>query len=321
MTRHQPYRPQISKTTADIIRVDMCEKKNKQNAKRILFLLGFFPTLLFGQPVIGLQNAHNQLVGGLPHGNWFVISQKVDKDTIVVKKTVYEMGHKLSDTSYNFKTGKLIQTISYKDDLEDGVSKEYWPDGRLRGEVPYKQGGVDGIVRSYSAGGELLTQLLYVKGEEDLNYSDRYLSDKIEYDTSYVGFNQPIWKYYAKYDTLIDSAYCLADSMVQYYKNNTLYKENFYNYQRMLETTTIYSNGRKDTVYTFYTKKNYNGLQCIRYYQAGKLTNTVYYDKKRRVFKNQKRGEREALGWSTYRFIRKWRRKQAGDTGCAKTDS
>ncbi len=289
-------------------------EKSKQNMKKLLFVLVCFPTLLFGQPVTGLQDAHNQLVGGLPHGSWFVISKKVDNDTILVKKTVYEMGYKLSDTSYHFKTGKLVQTISYRDGLEEGVSKEYWPNGRLRGEVSYRQGVVDGVVRSYSAGGELLTRLLYVKGEEDLNYPDRYLSNTVEYDTSYVGFNQPIWKYYAKYDTLIDSAYCLADSLVQYYKNNTLYKENFYNHQRILETTTIYSNGLKDTVYTFYTKKNYNGLQSIHYYQAGKLTKTVYYDTKGRVFKNQKRGERKALGWSTYRFMRKWRRKQNSDT-------
>lgn len=283
--------------------------------KIILFLLGFFPTLLFGQSVVtGLNDLHNQLVGGLPHGNWFLISKKVDKDTILVKKTVYDMGYKLSDTSYNFKTGKLIQTISYKNGLGDGVSKEYWPDGRLRGEVAYTQGIVNGVVRSYSAGGELLTRLLFVNGEEDLNYSDRYLSDKIEYDTSYVGFNQPIWKYYAKYDTIIDTAYCWVDSLVQYYKNNTLYKENVYNHQRILETTTIYANGVKDTIYDFYTKKYYNGLQCIYYYQAGKLTKKVYYDTKGRIFKNQKYGERKALGWSNYRFIRKWRKKQNSDT-------
>lgn len=282
--------------------------------KRLLFLLGCIPSLLFGQSVTGLHDAHNQLVGGSPHGNWFVISMKVDNDTILVKKTVYEMGHTLSDTSYNYKTGKLIQTISYKEGLEDGVSKEYWPDGRLRGEVSYKQGVADGVVRSYSASGELLTQLLYVNGEEDLNYPDRYLSDKIEYDATYVGFNQPIWKYYAKYDTIIDSAYCLSDSLVQYYKNNTLYKENSYNHRRMLETTTIYTNGLKDTVYDYYTKKKHNGLQCIHYYQAGKLTETVYYDTKGRVFKNQKYGERKALGWSTYRLMKKWRKGEFEDT-------
>ncbi len=250
----------------------------------------------------------------MPQGNWFVLSKVVDKDTILVTKTVYDKGYKLSDTSYHFKTGKLIQTISYKDGLEDGVSKEYWPNGQLRGEVAYTQGVVNGVVRSYSTSGELLTQLLYVNGEEDLNYPDRYLSDKIDYDPSYVGFNQPIWKYYAKFDTIIDSSYCLADSLVQYYKNNTLYKENVYNYQRLLEATTLYLNGVKDTVYDYYTKRNYNGLQCIHYYQAGKLTKTVYYDTKGRVFKNQKRGERKALGWSTYRLLEKWRRGEFGDT-------
>ena len=65
-----------------------------------------------------------------------------------------------------------------------------------------------------------------------------------------------------------------------------------------------------DTVYAFYTKKNYNGFRYINYYQAGKLTKTVYYDTKGRVFKNQKYGERKALGWYTYRFMKKWRRER-----------
>ena len=259
--------------------------------------------MLFGQSVTGLSDLHNQLVSGLPHGNWFVIAKMVDKDTILVKKRVYDMGRELSDTTYDFKTGKLIRTISYKDGLEDGVSREYWPDGRVRGEVSYKLGVVDGIVKSYSAGGDLLTQLLYVNGEEDLNYPERYLSNNIDHDTSYVGFNQPIWKYYAKFDTIIDTAYCFADSLVQYYKNNTLYKENIYNYRRMLQTTTIYANGVKDTVYNYYTKKKYNGVQCVYYYQSGKLTKTVYYDAKGRVFKNQKNGERKALGRSCYQLL------------------
>lgn len=280
--------------------------------KKILFLWLFFPAFLFGQsPVTGLHNAHNQYENGLPHGNWFLLTKVVDKDTVWVKKTVYDMGYKLSDTSYNFKTEKLIQTISYKDGLEDGVSKEFWFNGQLRGEVPYKCGIVDGVVKSYSADGELLTQLLYVNGQENLNYSKRYLSEKVAFDTSYTGFNQAIWKYYAKYDTLIDTAYCMFDSLVQYYKNNILYKEDEYDYQRRLFSTTMYTNGLKDTVYSFYTKKNYNGLQSIGFYQSDKLVKMIYYDTKGRVFKNQKYGERKALGVHTYHIIKKWRKNRA----------
>ena len=293
--------------------------KFQRNLKKMLFFLGCLPVLLFGQsPVTGLYDAHNQIVDGWKHGNWFLPTLIVDKDTVLMMKTVYDMGNELSDTSYNFKTGKLIQTISYKNGLEDGISKEFWPDGRLRGEVSYTQGVVDGSVKSYSAGGEMLTQLFYVNGEEDLNYPDRYLSDKIAYDTSYMGFNQPIWKYYAKYDTTINAKYYtlmdtvpfLRDSTVQYYKNNTLYKEEHYNYQRRLYHITTYKNRMIDTIYAFYTKKNYNGFRYIKYYQAGKLAKSVYYDTKGRVFKNQKYGEREALGWSAYRFLKKWRRER-----------
>lgn len=286
-------------------------KKYQLVMKTFFCLLVCLPIMSFGQSVVaGLHDTHNQLVGGLPHGNWFLISKTIDNDTIIMKKTVYDMGYKLSDTIYDIKANKLIQTINYKDGLENGTSNEYWPNGQLRGEVSYNRGVVNGIVKSYSTNGELLTQLLFVNGEEDLNYSDRYLSGTISVDTSYVGFNQPVWKYYAKYDTITVTDFCWFDSLVEYYKNNNLYKENAYDYQGRLYSTTKYTNGVKDTVYDFYTKKNYNGLQCIHFYQAGKLTKTVYYDTQGRIFKNQKYGERKALGWSSYKVLKKWRRER-----------
>ena len=277
--------------------------------KKILFLLCCVPTLLLGQSVG--QTVPTKYAGELPNGIW----SWGYKDSASMKKMVYDIDFVLSDTTDKDKTIKKIQIIHKG--VMDGVSKEYWHSGRLRGEVSYKQGVVDGIVKSYSADGELLTQLLYVNGEEDMNYSERYISAKIDYDTSYAGFNQPIWKYYAKYDTityatcntLTDTIFFLRDSVVTYYKNNTLYKENKYNCQGRLYSTTIYKNRMKDTVYDFYTKKNYNGIQCIYYYQAGKLTKRIFYNTKGRIFKNQKYGERKALGWSTYRFLHG--RKQA----------
>lgn len=271
--------------------------------KKILFLLCCVPTLLLGQSVG--QTVPTKYAGELPNGIW----SWGYKDSASMKKIVYDIDFVLSDTTDKDKTIKKIQIIHKG--VMDGVSKEYWHSGRLRGEVSYKQGVVDGIVKSYSAAGELLTQLLYVNGEEDMDYSERYISAKIDYDTSYAGFNQPIWKYYAKYDTityatcntLTDTIFFLRDSVVTYYKNNTLYKENKYNCQGRLYSTTIYKNRMKDTVYDFYTKKNYNGIQCIYYYQAGKLTKRIFYNTKGRIFKNQKYGERKALGWSTYRFL------------------
>jgi hypothetical protein len=43
-------------------------EKSRQNMKKLLLFLGVFPTLLFGQTVTGLYDAHNQLVDGLPYG-------------------------------------------------------------------------------------------------------------------------------------------------------------------------------------------------------------------------------------------------------------
>ncbi|MBP5710501.1 MAG: hypothetical protein J6W84_05945 [Bacteroidales bacterium] len=262
--------------------------------KKILFLLCCIQTLLFGQSVgPEITTVPAKYEGELPHGIW----SWGYKDSTSGKKIVYDIDFVLSDTTDNNKTIKEIQIIHKG--LMNGVSKEYWPNGRLRGEVSYKQGVADGIVKSYSADGVLLTQLLYVDGEEDMNYPERYISDRIDYDTSYVGFNQPIWRYHAKYDTIAEARYdtlrdtiiILRDSLVKYYKNDILYKENKYNYQRRLYSTTTYTKRMKDTVYDFYTKKNYNGIKCIYYYQEGKLTKQIFYNTKGRIQKPRIRGK------------------------------
>lgn len=263
------------------------------------------PTCLFGQFFASeIQGTYNQYVNGYKHGDWYIF----EDDSIVATKIVYNMGEKIFLENYSIPTGILMGTVEYKEGVEDGVSKEYWLNGQLRGTVPYKKGVVEGVVKSYSASGELLTQLLYVNGEEDLHYPERYVSEKIVSDSSYVGFNKPIWKYYAKYDTMVNTHYLFIDSLVLYYKNDRLYKTVDYDYQRICCSIDLYKNGVFDTVYSFYTKKNYNGLRYIYYYTDGKIVKRVYYDTKGRIFKNQEYGKRKALGWRTYRILKESRR-------------
>lgn len=265
-----------------------------------------FPTCLSGQFFASeIQGTYNQYVNGYKHGYWYTF----EDDSIVAMKIVYNMGEIIFLENYFIPTGALVETVEYKDGVADGVSKEYWPNGQLRGTVPYKKGVVEGIVKSYSSSGELLTQLLYVNGEEDLHYPERYISEKIDLDTSYSGFNKPIWKYYAKYDTCVNTHYLRIDSLVAYYKNNSLYKDEVYDYQRIRCSIRLYKNGVFDTIYSFYTKKNYNGLKYINYFTDGKLVKSVYYDTKGRIFKNQERAQRRILGRAIYKWMKEREKK------------
>ena len=274
--------------------------------KRILFLLLCFPTCLSGQFFASeIQGAYNQYVNGYKHGDWYTF----EDDSIVAMKIVYNMGEIIFLENYFIPTGALVETVEYKDGVADGVSKEYWPNGQLRGTVPYKKGVVEGIVKSYSSSGELLTQLLYVNGEEDLHYPERYISEKIDFDTSYSGFNKPIWKYYAKYDTCVNTHYLWINSLVAYYKNNSLYKDEVYDYQRIRWEIRLYKNGVFDTIYSVYTKKNYNGLKSIYYYKDGEKVKSVFYDTKGRIFKNQERAQRRILGRAIYKWMKEREKK------------
>lgn len=296
--------------------------RKKMKKTLLLLLLMFFPITLFGQFFTSeIQGEYNQFKEGKKHGDWYtftmdrIVSIRIKllsrieqtpistTDSIVAMKTVYNMGDKKSVVIYDINTGRIVETVGYKEGLEDGVSKAYWNNGTLRGEVPYKKGMVDGIVKSYASDGTLLTKLLYVNGVEDLHYAERYISDKIIYDTSYVGFNRPIWKYYAKYDTLI-TTFLFTDSLILYHKNDSLYKSILYNYRGELENITIFTNGIKDTMYSYYTKKRYKGLQSIIYFKDGKKYKEVYYDTAGNIPKNQKRTKRKALGRISYRALK-----------------
>lgn len=63
-----------------------------------------------------------------------------------------------------FETGARDYIGYYRNDLEHGYWKFFWPNGNLKSEGNYANGKEDGIFREYDKGGNLLKQTTYSKG-------------------------------------------------------------------------------------------------------------------------------------------------------------
>lgn len=73
----------------------------------------------------------------------------------------------------------------YKDDVPQGMVREYYHNGKLRNETPYTDGHIDGLVRSYFEDGTLSLQVPYVYGKKEGIERIYYPSGKLQSETKY----------------------------------------------------------------------------------------------------------------------------------------
>jgi hypothetical protein len=73
----------------------------------------------------------------------------------------------------------------YKNDVPQGVVREYYHSGKLRNETPYTDGHIDGVVKSYFENGTLSLMTPYVYGKKEGIERIYYESGKIQSETKY----------------------------------------------------------------------------------------------------------------------------------------
>lgn len=54
--------------------------------------------------------------------------------------------------------------LSYREGLQDGPARDWYPSGVLKGESPYVQGVIHGFVKEFAESGQLLSEVLYTYG-------------------------------------------------------------------------------------------------------------------------------------------------------------
>ena len=60
-----------------------------------------------------------------------------------------------------------MREIPYKNGLQEGIRKDYYNNGNLRGEIPFKHGKTEGVVKAYHESGNLKYEATHKNGKSD----------------------------------------------------------------------------------------------------------------------------------------------------------
>jgi antitoxin component YwqK of YwqJK toxin-antitoxin module len=77
-------------------------------------------------------------------------------------------GKKNGTWVYYFENGNVSRKINFKDDLEDGLVKTFFPDNKRNEEIFYSNGNVDSLYRFYRTG-KMKERTYYSSNRKDRN--------------------------------------------------------------------------------------------------------------------------------------------------------
>lgn len=167
-----------------------------------------------------------------------------------------------------YKSGKIKEEGTYKNDKKEGIIKRYYESGKVIQEETYKNNEQNGIVKSYYENGKLMEQGNYKDGKAigivELYDENGKLKERKDY--SDIPYDQEV--NIKVYD---DEGYLEG----AYFKNEKLEgnARGFYDSGKLMRTLT-YENGKKEGIYGFF-------------YESGKLKEEGTYknDKKEGIVK------------------------------------
>jgi antitoxin component YwqK of YwqJK toxin-antitoxin module len=88
-------------------------------------------------------------------------------------------------TKRYYPSGKLKGEETYKNNAKEGIYKEYYESGKLRRETNYKDGKLDGIVKEYYENGKVMVEGISKNDALEGIYKEYYESGKLRRETNY----------------------------------------------------------------------------------------------------------------------------------------
>lgn len=73
-------------------------------------------------------------------------------------------GERFTGIGFDDESGKGLSEISYVDGLQEGPSRDWYSNGKLRGEAIYKENVLHGLTREFAEDGTLLREARYEYG-------------------------------------------------------------------------------------------------------------------------------------------------------------
>lgn len=235
--------------------------------KNLVLIVMLFSTLLiYGQQDMQLQDGYHQfrypngnissegtLRNGKPDGYWISyyvtgIKKSEGKRTSFLLDSIWIFYDQAGDTTekisyllgkrngYSYKYqkdplhGLYVQNSElYAGDRREGISTNYFPDGKIKQTIPYSEGKKEGLSREYNSEGQIITLLEY--------RNDFLISRSRINQTDRAGMKQGAWiEFYPGGTTVRREQNYRNDELHGYYKE--------YDEKGRLTVTLLYDNGK-----------------------------------------------------------------------------
>jgi len=141
-----------------------------------------------------------------------------DREGIRTSEINYKSGKK-NGPSKLYKKGKLLKIDQFKEDVQEGITRFFYPDSSLQKEVPYMAGKMEGLGYEYARDGRVITLLTFKNGalirKQNINRFDQqeqkqgmwmefHANKGIAVEGPYLNdLKNGYWKYYKSNGNLI----------------------------------------------------------------------------------------------------------------------
>jgi antitoxin component YwqK of YwqJK toxin-antitoxin module len=166
--------------------------------------------------------------------------------------------------NYWHENGKLQTSCTYRDNLIDGMLRNYYPSGLIQVEQHFKKGVLDGPVKTWDKFGKLMSEGNYRDGLLHGRYAEYYPDKALKLEGNYInGNHEGIWLYYASSGLIIGEGTFAGGAGIQksYYENGAT------------KQLTHYKGNEKDGEEIFY--KPDGSTEVINFYEHGKLVKKI----------------------------------------------
>ena len=89
-----------------------------------------------------------------------------NEKNVLLARSEFKNGIQDGSSKIYFPNGKLYSEASFKNGKQVGVQKDYYENGKLQGEATYKNGQLDGVAKLYDESGKLIEEATFKNGKQ-----------------------------------------------------------------------------------------------------------------------------------------------------------
>ena len=89
-----------------------------------------------------------------------------NEKNVLLARTEFKNGVQDGSSKIYFPSGKLSSEATFKNGVQVGVQKDYYENGKLQGEATYKNGQLDGVAKLYDESGKLIEEATFKNGKQ-----------------------------------------------------------------------------------------------------------------------------------------------------------